>query len=168
MIRRIAICLTAAFLLAGPLTASTEESASGPLFVKVFAGESPATWNQFRKIVRRNLKRKEALPDRTEIPCEVGKYYALGVVASDPGKHFLSFETTAIFRDLNNYDAPRRSHREHTLTRDEFGTRRFAFKIRQDSIDYDMTLVVHIGNQVYLRHKFEIRGCENDESKNAG
>lgn len=164
MPRQFLVAVAAALLFLSPWAGSSDEDATGPVFVKVYAGKSPPSWNQFRKLVRRNLKRKEVLPDSTEIPCEIGKYYALGVIASDPGKHFLSFETTAIFRDLNNYDAPRRSHREHTLTREEFGTRRFAFKIRQGSVDHDMTLVVHIDNQVYVRHKFEIRGCENDGS----
>lgn len=164
---RLSMPLVATLLLVLADFGLAAEPESGPIFVKVFAGESPASWNKFRRIVRRNLKRKEVLPDVTNLPCEYGKYYALGVLASDPGKHFLSFETTAIFRDLNNYDAPRRSHREHTLTREEFGTRRLAFKIRSGSVDYDMTLVVHIGKQVYLRHKFQIRGCPAGEEQPA-
>lgn len=167
MNRKLSTLLAVTLLMATHYAAAAGEDETGPVFVKVFAGESPASWNRFRKLVRRNLKRKETLPDTTEIPCEIGKYYALGVIASDPGKHFLSFETTAIFRDLDNYNAARRSHREHTLTRDEYGTRRFSFKIRSGSVDHDMTLVVHIGKQVYVRHKFEIRGCEATTSETA-
>ncbi len=130
-----------------------------PVFVKVFAGVSPASWGDFRREVRRNLKRKATIPERTEIACEVGRWYALGVIATQPGVQMMFFETTAIFRDLDNYDVPRHSHREHTLKKEQFGTRRFAFKIREGAVDHDATVVVHVGKQVYVRHTFEIRGC---------
>lgn len=152
--------LVVASLLLAVSHAEQQDADDEPVFVKVFAGLSPASWGDFRRSVRKNLKRKEALPDSTEIPCEPGRYYALGAIATHPRRQMLFFETTAIFRDLNNYDAPRKSHREHTLKKEEFGTRRFSFKIRNDAVDHDMTLVVHIGNTVYLRHKFLIRGCE--------
>ncbi len=139
----------------------------GPLFVKVFAGLSPTSWGSFRRAVTKNLKSKAAIPDSSEIPCDVGRWYALGVIASQPGRQMLFFETTAIFRDLDNYDTPRRSHREHTLNKKEYGTRRFSFKIREGSVDHDTTIVVHIGKKVYLRHKFQIRGCSDNEERAA-
>jgi len=152
--------LLCAVLMLSVTHAQQNDASDQPLFVKVFAGISPSSWGDFRRQVRKNLKRKEALPESTKIPCETGRYYALGAIASHPGRQMLSFETTAIFRDLDNYEAPRTSHREYTLRKEEFGTRRFSFKIRKDAVDHDMTLVVHIGKTVYLRHKFEIRGCQ--------
>ncbi len=154
----LATCLAMLFLA----LPSVADDARSPLFIKVFAGESLTSRRDFNKAVRRNLKAKAEIPDSSIIPCEAGKYYGLGVIVSAPGKQFLSFETTAIWRDLDNYDKPRRSAREHTLKKDEYGTRRFFFKIRNKSVDHDMTFIAHIGKQVYLRHKFHIRGCKNN------
>lgn len=151
--------LFALLALAGSIAAE-DDPGSEPLFVKVFAGVSPSSWNKFLRTVGKNLKRKEPIPDSTEISCKPGTYYALGAIVTQPGRQMLFFETTAIFRDLNNYEAARTSQREHTLRKEEFGTRRFSFKIREDAVDHDMTLIVHIDNTIYLRHKFLIRGCK--------
>ena len=162
MIRTLVSTLVMSLALSFGAKAATEEQ--GPLFVKVFAGQSLNSRREFNTAVRKNLKAKIAIPDGTIIPCEIGKYYGLGVIVTAPGKQTFSFETTAIWRDLDDYDAPRRSQRDHTLRKNDFGTQRFFFKIRSGSVDHDMTFVAHIGNQVYLRHKFHIRGCDKPSS----
>lgn len=149
-----------ALMLTFTATSAHAREEAAPLFVKVFAGKSLSSRRDFSKAVRRNLKSKTEIENVTVIPCDVGDYYGLGVVVSAPGKQYMNFETTAIWRDLDNYDVPRRSNRAHSLRKTEFGTRRFFFEIRAGSVDHDMTFIIHDGGTVYLRHKFEIRGCD--------
>lgn len=145
------------------MAAETVTDDSGPLFVKVYAGKGFRKLRDFDRAVSRNLKKRAEIPDATQIDCEPGERYGLGVIVSVPGKQFVAFETTAIWRDLDDYDAPRRSHREHALNKKEFGTRRFFFKMRDGDRDHDMTFVIHDGNRVFLRHRFLIRGCPQTE-----
>ncbi len=142
--------------------AAYSDDAQEPLFVKVFAGESLSSVRLFNKAVSRNLKNKVLIPDETTIHCKAGQRYGLGVIVSAPGKQTFSFETTAIWRDLNTESPPRTSTREHTLRKNQYGTRRFFFTVRDDSVEHDMTFVAHIGQRVFLRHKFLIRGCKTD------
>ncbi len=136
---------------------SAEEA--GPLFVKVYAGPALNTAREFHKAVQHNLKKKVDIPDETLVACEPGNRYGLGVIVSAPGKQTFSFETTAIWRDSDPDKPPRRSSREHTLRKNQYGTRRFFFTIRENGVDHDMTFIAHVGKQVFLRHKFLIRGC---------
>ena len=151
--------------LAAPPVAAEDET--GPLFVKVFAGKSANSYREFKRAVRKNLKAKKAIEDVTTIACDIGKYYGLGVIVTAPGKQFLNFESTATWRDLDDYEKPRRFHREYSLRKPDFGTQRFFYEVRADSVDHDMIFVIHIGQQVYLRHKFEIRGCDQGAGASA-
>lgn len=162
----LSLLLLALGLSLTTVPAAAEEE-TGPLFVKVFAGMSLNSRRDFNKVVRKNLKTKKQIEDVTVIPCDVGDYYGLGVIVSAPGKQFLSFQSTVIWRDLENYDVPRRSSREHTLRKNEYGTRRFFFEIRANAVDHDMTMILHINEQVFLRHKFEIRGCPKSAESSA-
>lgn len=138
---------------------SYADDETGPIFVKVYAGVAANSYREFERKVRKNMKDKVSIEDSTVIPCKVGSYYGLGVIISAPGKQFFSFETTAIWRDLNNYDEPRRYNRTYSLRKSEYGTRRFFYEVRANSVDHDMTFIMHIGQQVFARHKFQIRGC---------
>lgn len=152
------LALSALLFVSHPSLSQADDE-TGPIFVKVFAGMSANSRREFDRQVRSNLKNKVAIEDTSVIPCETGAYYGLGVIVSAPGKQFFSFDTTAIWRDLDNYNEPRRYHKEHSLRKKAYGTRRFFYQIRSNSVDHDMIFVMHIGQQVYLRHKFEIRGC---------
>jgi hypothetical protein len=116
---------------------------------------------------RSNIDDGVVLPDKTPIASESGVQFGVGYYVRPQHTNFVSFDLTWLYPHLKQYKGA--DHHTEPVVHRKTPSDQWPLKLHvwdltsEDLIDGDLVLSLHNEEHLFLRHIFEIRGCNSED-----
>ncbi len=112
----------------------------------------------------RNAYNNVVLKNTTNLVCERGMQFGVGFYIKPQHSNFVSFDRVWYYPHLEGIrgsDRETKSVVHRKSPRERYGLRFLVLRLKdEDLIDGSITLLLQNDEHVFLRHTFEIRGCD--------